>query len=386
MIPTLRHIVLCLLAAMLLLTCCERNPELHLHRETKDITVDLPVVEIELTAYWNYVDSLGYLYDWEDEWYYGWDDTDLSIFGELGYSTPEVFNLRRYFTGETPLAAHTSVLEDIVEGYTFSDTFEWGYWDFLAWNDITTLDGVQSLVFDEETSLDSVTASTNQTMYSTRYQAPRYTRSFYQPECLFSAYLAATYLDSSLDGFEYDEERGVWVKNIGMTLLPRTYIYLTQVILHNNDGRIASVDGNGDLSGMARSVNLNTGVSGTDVVTVYYNVRLKDDCDMNGETVDIVGGRLMTFGMGGIDANSVSTTTVDDGVKHYMDVTMQFSNGNDSTFVFDVTDQVRSRYKGGIITVELDVDTISIPSRSGGSGFDAVVVDYEDGGTHEFGL
>ena len=64
--------------------------------------------------------------------------------------------------------------------------------------------------------------------------------------------------------------------------------------------------------------------------------------------------------------------------------TMQFSNGMDSTLVFDVTDQVQTRYKGGVITVELDMDTVPIPRRKGGSGFDAVVVDYEDGGTHEF--
>jgi hypothetical protein len=52
--------------------------------------------------------------------------------------------------------------------------------------------------------------------------------------------------------------------------------------------------------------------------------------------------------------------------------------------VFDVTDQVRRRYRGGVITVELNLDTVPIPSRSGGSGFDAVVKDFEDGGTHEF--
>ena len=67
-----------------------------------------------------------------------------------------------------------------------------------------------------------------------------------------------------------------------------------------------------------------------------------------------------------------------------MDFTMQFNNGIDSTFVFDVTEQVKKRYKGGVLTVELDVDTIKIPTRSGGSGFDAVVKDFEDGGTHEF--
>ena len=61
---------------------------------------------------------------------------------------------------------------------------------------------------------------------------------------------------------------------------------------------------------------------------------------------------------------------------------MLFNNGSDSTFVFDVTEQVRKRYKGGVLTVELDMDTIPLPSRSGGSAFDAVVKEFEEE-THE---
>jgi len=34
--------------------------------------------------------------------------------------------------------------------------------------------------------------------------------------------------------------------------------------------------------------------------------------------------------------------------------------------------------------VELDMDTVKMPDTKNGSAFDAVVKDYEDGGTHEF--
>ena len=170
-----------------------------------------------------------------------------------------------------------------------------------------------------------------------------------------------------------------------MLLHPITYIYLTQVILHHNQGKIVNVDGSSNLSGMARSTVVNTGIAGDAAVSVYYDVLFKNNCDMRGEKVDIVGGRLLTFGICNLNANYVvRPEQVKDDNKHYMDVTMQFNNGVDSTFVFDVTDQVRKRYKGGVITVELDMDTIPIPSRSGGSAFNAVVKDYEDGGTHEF--
>lgn len=373
-----------LVMAAVALAGCERKPELHLNY-SGDIVIDLPVVELQLDVYWNYNTETGVDYDWRSEWYYGWDATDKELFGELGYTKPSVFQLRRYYTGEVPYAAHSSVLADRIDGYSYSNSFDYGYWDLLAWNEVTTLDGVQSLRIDEQTSLDYVTAATGQTMNAARYQAPRYTRSFYQPEALFSAYSQALEIDKDLKGFVYDPDRNVWVKNLQMTLYPVTYIYLTQVIIHNNRGRITGVDGNANLSGMARSVNLNTGVTGSDAVTVHYYVRLKNGCDMNGESVDIAGGRLMTFGMCNVNG-SRSGETVDDGVRHYMDVDMQFNNGNDSTFVFDVTDQVRRRYKGGVLTVELDADTIKIPTRKGGSGFDAVVKDFEDGGTHEFDM
>ena len=367
---------------VMMLTGCERKPELHLDY-SGNINVDLPIVELELDVLWNYDAEAETGYNWREEWYYGWDDEDKSLFGEIGYSKPTLFQIRRYYTGEEAYAAHTSVLSDVLNGYTYSAAFDWGYWDLLAWNEITTSDGIQSLRFDEQTSLDYVTAHTGQTMNSAAYQAPKYTRSFYQPEALFSAYTQAVEINKNLDGFTYDESRGVWVKQLQMLLRPVTYIYLTQVIIHHNNGRITGVDGNANLSGMARSVNLNTGVTGSDAITVYYNVRFKKNCDMKGESVDIAGGRLMTFGMCNVNG-SRADETVDDGKHHYMDVHMQFNNGMDSTFVFDVTKQVQKRYKGGVLTIELDADTIKIPTRKGGSGFDAVVKDFEDGGTHEF--
>ncbi len=367
-----------------LMTDCARNPELHLDYNGEVVT-DLPIIELQLDVYWNYdVDAEG-SYNWRDEWYYGWDETDKSLFGEIGYTKPASFQIRRYYTGNEAYGAHTSVLSDLIDGFSYSAPFDWGFWDLLAWNEITTPDGIQSLRIDEQTTLDYVTAYTGQTMNTVRYQAPRYTRSFYQPEQLFSAYTQAVDINKSLEGFVYDPDRNVWVKQLQMLLRPVTYIYLTQVIIHHNNGRISGVDGNANLSGMSRSVNLNTGVTGADAITVHYYVRFKQGCTKNGESVDIAGGRLQTFGMCNLDCHRANTT-VNDGIRHYLDVNMQFSNGNDSTFVFDVTDQVRKRYKGGVITVELDADTIKIPTRKGGSGFDAVVKDFEDGGTHEFDM
>ncbi|MBO6033553.1 MAG: hypothetical protein J6Q22_19230 [Prevotella sp.] len=368
------------LAVSSLLLCCIPEPPLHLF-DGGDVTIQLPMVKLELDAYWDY-ETYGDISSWRDEWYYGWDETDQRIFGEIGYSEPTAFSLRRYFTGMEPLAPHTSVYSNTIEGHSFQGKYTWGFWDILVWNDIKTPDGVQSLNFDEKTSLDYVTAYTNPSMVPTRAD-----RAYYQPEELFSAYEQGIEIDRNLSGFEYDPITGVYVKKLNLVLEPISYIYLTQVILHHNRGKIVGVDGIGRLSGFAQKTVVNTGVAAdNDFITVYYDTRFKNNCDMEGEPVDIVGGRLLTFGIGGLNANRIKhRDDVKDKVPHYLDVTMQFNNGMDSTFVFDVSEKVRRRWKGGVITVELDMDTISIPSRSGGSAFDAVVKDFEEE-THEFDL
>lgn len=380
-------IIIALSACLLPLafTSCERQPPLHLHDESDSIIVEFPIIDLDLKTYWDYEFLYGIVYDWKSEWYYGWDEEDERIFGPIGYTEPDVFNVRRYFTAETPYAPHTNVKAHQVKGNSLRTSYEWGFWDILVWNDIMTPDGIQSLVIDENESLDYVTARTNETMKTAAYDAPIRKRSYYQPEELFSAYEQGIDINKDMRGFEYDPERNVWVRTLNMTLMPVTYIYLTQVILHHNNGKITGVDGSANLSGMAWKANINNGVTYPDPVTVNYNVRFKNHCDMKGEDVDIAGGRLLTFGLCNFNARTVqSEADIMDDHLHYMDLTMQFNNGRDSTFVFDVTKQVRKRFKGGVLTVELDMDTIPVPRRNGGSAFDAVVKDFEDGGTHEF--
>ena len=379
-----RFILQTLMAASLLSTGCKREPVLHLY-DAVDVNFDLPIVNLSLEVYWDYRLSYDVNYNWQAEWYYGWDDTDEQLFGKIGYTEPSDFQLRRYFTEGIPFGPHKTVLSNYIHGTTFQERFNWGFWDLLIWNDISTIDGVQSLVFDETTTLDYVTAYTNESMQLSRYQAPYHTYSFYAPEPLFAAYKQAVEINSNLDGFEYDAARNIYSKKLDMTLMPLTYIYLTQVIVHHNNGRVVEAEGAANLSGMARSIVLNTGEAGSDAITVQYQVRMKKNCVKGQETVDIIGGRLMSFGICNTRANALTRAEdLDDRQHHYMDVTMQFNNGMDSTFVFDVTRQVRQLYKGGVITVELDMDTIPIPRRSGGSGFDAVVRETEDGGTYEF--
>lgn len=376
----MRRIMILLLLALLALSSCYREPPLHLY-DIDSPAVALPIVELSLDTYWDYDGNLGINYDWRAEWYYGWDDEDRSIFGELEYEEPTKFFLRRYYTGEVKEGTRIDKKNAYVSGRTFRAPYDWGFWDILAWNDVKTIDGVQSLQIDEKSSYDEdIIASTGTTMYSSRYHAPRYQNSFYEPEQLFSACEKGVEINKNLDGFEFDEDNNIWIRKLNMYLEPLTYIYLPQIILHNNNGRIDQVTSNGNISGMARSADINTGFAGEDAIAVNFKMRLKTNKDFKaGEKVDIVGGRLMTFGICGQNANRITRADEENDTEHhYIDVQLQFNNGMDSIFVFDVTDQVRKRYKGGVITVELDMDTVPTPKRSGGSGFNAIVKGFEE--------
>lgn len=387
-----RAVAVCFVITSIFTISCEREPMLHLHKGGTDILVELPDIDLELQLLWDYLFSYDVEYDWHNEWLYGWDETDNELFGPLGYPEPTDFNIRRYFTNDVQFGQHTAPYKHYITGKTLSAQYDFGFWDILAWNEIHTSDGVQSVRIDETATYDYVTAYTGQTMMPARYNAPRYTRAFYQPEALFAGYESGIGISKNFDGFTFDEDRKIWVRKLNMTLQPVTYIYLPQIILHNNNRNhriVTAIDGNADLSGMSRSVNLNTGVTGSDAITVNFNMRMKFDRNgRSNDKVDIIGGKVVTFGIINLNPHKLNTRAyaesmqkvmaADKNNRHYLDVKMQFYNGKDSTLVFDVTNQVRRLFRGGVITVELDMDTVPIPQRSGGSGFDAVVKDYEE--------
>lgn len=373
---------------------CDPIPPLHLH-EGRDIDSRFPLVEISLDVLWNYnlLYEIGYdsIYDWRKEWKYGWDKQDSLIFGPIGYTSPRSFNLRRYFLGNDTLSPRKSVLRDHIDGYTFRSNYNFGYYDFLIWNDVITSDEVESIIIDEESTLDSVTVATSPTNYGVRYMpAPQRQYSYNQPDELFAVEENNILISDRLEDYDYyDEAAHIYYKYLDLTLYPVVYIYLTQVILHRNFGKVVGTDGNASLSNMSYSACLNSGRAGVEDVTVHYNNRLKQNVRIRetGEVVDIIGGRLTTFGIREINpfhyANVRQIPECIRKQRHYLDVNMVFGNGYDTTLVFDVTDQVVRRYRGGVITIELDMDSIRSPNSKGGWGFNAVVEDFEEE-THEF--
>lgn len=377
------------------LNSCVIDPPLHLVDPGEEIQTEFQRAEINLNI------LMGY--DFEKEWYYGWDALDNEIFGFWELQRPDTFHLRRYWTGTDPNAAHTPAMQEMFSGMTYRNRFRYGYYDLLIWNEVSTLDGAQALIFDESTSLEYVRATTNQTSVHTG--APQYYQqahlpamragyAFYEPEFLYAAYKEDVYISRNPEDYDYfDPMTHYWVKKIPMAPEPVTYIYLPQIIIHHNNGKISGILGQANLTGMARDVNLNTHITSPQDISVAYKTRLKKNMSCEGEMVDIIGGRLFTFGITGTNPyrlegppqrNPKSASYIPAvNIHNYLEVPVVFNNGIDSTFVFDVTDQVLERYRGGVLTIHIDADTISVPSHSGGSGFDAVVKEWEEE-EHEF--
>lgn len=413
--------------AAALFASCAIEPPLHLH---EDIDLELPAVDLNIEVLWDYIISYDdKVYNYKDQWIYGWDDKDTQIFGPIGYREPHVFNFYPYYTGWTPGGKHeTYPLRHIVYGNYYTSQYNYGYYDFLVWNEVDETDGAQNTHF-EEVGYDYVRAYTTPSMNATQH-AGKFANAVNQPEDLFSAYDKGISIpdpgeDYAAHGFVWDEERQRWVKSFRSVLTPATYIYLTQIVLVNNRGRVTAVEGYANLTGMAYDTNVNTHVTGTDPVSVYYNNRMKKFSDtgitLSGtfpnrlstfigptdsvtkkavettytdEPVDVIGGKLLTFGMCDLNPGSFSARATYaesyrrindiDQSPHYIEVPLQFYNGQRAVYSFDVTDQVRTLFKGGVLTVVIDVAHLPIPDSGGpNSSFDAEVEEMHQE-VHEF--
>lgn len=372
-----------LLAALALLlglntSCIE--PPLHLAEE-EDVVIDLPIVQTEMEIVWN-VDV-----DWRTNWYYGWDTDDEQLYGSIDYPDPTNFEIRRYFIGQTPKAPHT---REGLDGFTlfakrFRRNYQFGYYDLLFWSNIDSKDGTQVLLVNES-DLDEVTATTTVTRgFAPSKTESRVTGLYNQPEIFYSAYEQGIHISHDIRDYDYfDEEVGAWVKNIKTELTPLVYIYLVQVVLHNNDGRVTGITGDGAISAMASGTSVNTAHTNNSPCMVYFPMRMKTGREANGERVDIVGGKFTTFGLCDMDGYRADTRAEYQGSRTDIDnrlyVTLRFSNDTEQTYDFLITDQCRKQCHGGVITVDVDCSKIEPPkpdTPGSGNVFVPTIEDYD---------
>ena len=351
---------------------------------SEEVIIDLPIVVSEMEVVWN-IET-----DWKTTWIYGWDETDEATWGKIGYFEPTNYEVRRYYLGGTPGAPHSA---DNVDGFTvfgtsFRRNYQFGYYDMLIWSNIDSPDGTQVLVVNDR-NVNEVTATTTVTRGISRNpdNLEQVTGLFNQPEIFFSSYQRDINISHSFEDYDYyDDVNKCWVKHLKSDLHPLVYIYLVQIVLHNNDGRVVGTSGDAAVSAFATSTSVNTGHTGSTPCIVYYGTRMKKNLTTaEGEKVDVIGGKLTTFGLCDMEPYWVDSRAEYNGgrpdLQNYLYFTLKFSNGTSKTMLLPVTDQCQRQSHGGVITIDVDCRNIDLPNPGDpGSGnlFVPTIEDYID--------
>lgn len=397
------------LVLALTLSSCSIEPPLHLPGQS--LIVDRQAVETQVEAIWENP-------NWEGEFLPGWEAADEKTYGPIYYETPEDYELRLYYLGEDADAPHTRVTSAIMHGNSFRSLFNYGYHDILVWSNIHTPDNSQSVLIEESPQVvnASVTRNNSAALLSLALQKhmPAFEATIYNmPEIFFSAYLQNLQVTPNPEDYDYyDEKNQCWVKKVNMPGCPLVYIYLVQVVLRNNRGRITGVNSGAALSGVTDSTNVNYGNSSFHSSSLVFDMGLKRNktvtaeyCQPHhstflskctpGEIVDVLSGRVTTYGLCGQQSYLQEKSSLYKGSrpdnKNFIAVDFSFKNGRDSVITFPVTEQMQHTCHGGVVTIEVNVDDIPIPVNpnpqpSGGSGFDPYVEEYKDTTVYEFGM
>ena len=94
---------------------------------------------------------------------------------------------------------------------------------------------------------------------------------------------------------------------------------------------------------------------------------------------DLMGCRVVTFGIPGCDPYDPASVAAAPDVPHYLVLNVSYYNGTYRNVRIDITDKVRALPTGGVIDLELDVNDFPPPEDpQPGSGFQALVDDWEE--------
>ena len=153
---------------------------------------------------------------------------------------------------------------------------------------------------------------------------------------------------------------------IEVTLHPLVFTYKIRYEFQSGLEYVSLV--RGALTGMARSVLMNTGYTSAEPATILY------DCEKTGFGARAV---VRSFGVPDFPNANYGSRATD---KHALNLEVMLRNGNMLSFDFDVTEQVKAQPHGGVIVVK-GIVINEEDGKAGSGGFDVTVNDwgeYED--------
>lgn len=211
------------------------------------------------------------------------------------------------------------------------------------------------IVFDNLTASAAATATTRTRTRGGFGGLHADERTINPPDMLYGAYID-----------EYVASKDTEVKRLPVAMRPLTYTY---AIRYEFDAGLEYVAlARGALAGMAESVYLQDGHTGSETATILFD---DDACRLTDFGVE---ARLQSFGVPDYPGDHYAKATN----RYTLNLEVRLSNGAYKTFEFDVTDQVAAQPRGGVIVVSGIV--VSGEEAGGGSGFD---VDVDGWGAYE---
>ena len=348
----MKHITtyLLLFLATFSITSCIEPP---LRLPGQEMKIILPQVDTDIDVAWDVHTDV------QVKYHFGWDETDAALWDSLEYPMPKLIEVRRYYTGENPDGAIVGKDGFTIDTPSFRKYFQFGYYNLLFWSDVD-FKGESPNVQIDESNPNNVIAYTNGSKgFNGRSENDDAIIGLHdQPEMMYGAYPKDVHISENLNDYEYDAENNVYIKHIEAILKPLVYMYLVQIVLHNNESIVQDVDGNAAITSLARGTIVNTGHTLDDACMVYMPTRMKKGIKIDGEEVDIVGGRLNTFGLCDMERyDSNKGTTYQGGrsdLHNYIYFDLTLADGTVKTYRRDITDQMKKQAYGGIITIDID--------------------------------
>lgn len=356
---------------VLLASSCRIDPPLHLRRPAEVGVVLETAVNVDVMWQVN----------WETLWEYAWDVRTL---GPLGYEEPQSMRLHSYGLDEQDKPITHQSYNFL--GRTGRLQVYAGFYNFLFFNNDS-----ESILFSAASEFSDIEAYTR--VISKGLQMSDIVRTLRQksetkadsgfdpsddevvlaPDGLFSLFERQVWISDNIEDYDYID--GHYVFRVKGSLHPASFIYLIQITLVNNNGRVVGSAGGAAITGMTGRTNLNTGETSDVTVSVPFEVHINRQANP-----DMLGARVVTLGIPGCNPYDAESVAAAPEVPHYLVLSVAYSNGSYRNIRVDITEQVRALPTGGVIPLTLDVDDFPPDPEPGpgGGGFNALVKGWEE--------
>lgn len=276
--------------------------------------------------------------DWEAEWpegYFPYDD--------LRPEKPEGLRVVNY-SDESGSNTH-NLSPDGGEVTLYE-----GLNDILFYNNDTEYILFSRIDNENGATTRATTRSRSRSTYQVSEYAEEGEETMTPPDMLFANYFE-----------DYLPEKVQEAVDVEVTLQPLVFTY--KVRYEFAEGLKYVSLARGALTGMARSVIMNSGETSEESATILYDCEVTD-----------YGVRAFVTSFG-IPAFPNENYPARSSVKHALNLEVMLRNGNMMTFDFDVTDQVESQPHGGVIIVK-DIVIKQEEGTQASGGFDVSVGDW----------